>query len=636
MTSETSGVQITGGSGSVVPGTSITTQIAFTCSTPGTVQAEINFAVGSATESVTWTITCSEEQISFNPLEEVRIEQDEAALVTLTWRFETTGDSTRSFNYELSSTSDRLQISNSAGSSLPATEIENRLRFACSEVGNHVVVLQIRVGSATQQVEWNVACTVEDIQAITMEFHQGPLVDRVAFTLNEDQWQSEVIPLFYTGQRPLRLGSNRQMFVTISFESEVESEIDFSLESANASEDVVIERFSASNLVPNLSGTRTNYIRRIVFDVTANDLATLGTLHIRIDPEDVIPQRNEANNDIVFDIANLEIIELPHLRLTLFPIRSSGGEPDLSDTSFYADVLYELLPVGTYSVNVGETIDLSSEESFDPNVALDAVWDRWLDSGDRYEFFHGIFMRTNDEEVCGLAHVQGNAGATGERSALCSDNTFAHEMGHNLSLNHAPACGAENADPDPDYPYSDGSIGTESGWLMRKRRPIGQAGLTTTKIYDIMSYCLETFTSQYSYGKANDYFVRRFTTTVAASESPQPGVLGFELIEGRSLVIKGSFSITDRWQLERVSLVNREPLTRRFDDSEYELQLIHTASGTHLYREDVHLMDVAHGDPNQLVWGVRIPAFKATGLHIAIMDKEGSVVLEQGIESEAK
>ena len=83
-------------------------------------------------------------------------------------------------------------------------------------------------------------------------------------------------------------------------------------------------------------------------------------------------------------------------------------------------------------------------------------------------------------------------------------------------------------------------------------------------------------------------------------------------------------------------MVNREPLTRRFDDSEYELQLIHTASGTHLYREDVHLMDVAHGDPNQLVWGVRIPAFKATGLRIAIMDKEGSVVLEQGIESEAK
>ncbi len=634
VTSETSGVQITGGSGSVVPGTSINTQLTFTCSASGIVQAEISFAVGSATESVTWTITCTEEQITFEPLEEVRIEQDEAALATLTWRFGTTGDSSRSFDYELTSTSGRLQISNSTGTSLPETEIENRLRFACAEVGNFVVALQIRVGSATQQVDWNVACTVEDVQAITMEFHQGPLVERVEFTLLDDSWVAEVIPLFYRGTRALRLGSNRQTFVTVSFESEVASEIDIALESSNTSDDIVIEQFSASNLTPNLSGTRTNYVRRIVFDVSASDLSTLGTLHIRIDPEDAIPQRNETNNDIDFDIANLEIIELPHLKLTLFPIRSSGGEPDLSDTSFYADVMYELLPVGTYSISVGETIDLSSEESFDPNAALNAVWDRWLDSGDRHEFYHGIFMRANDDEVCGLAHVSGNAGATGDKSELCSDNTFAHEMGHNLSLNHAPACGAENADPDPNYPYSDGSIGTESGWLMRQRRPIGQAGLATTKVYDIMSYCLETFTSQYSYGTAKDYFVRRFGTTVAASEPPRPRVVGFELIEGRSLVLRGSFSTTDGWKLEKATFVDTAPLPRVFDNAEFELHVIHTASGIRLYRETVDLLVVAHGDPTKQDWGARIPAFGTSGLHIAIVDKQGRVVLEHEIEGE--
>ena len=634
VTSATSGVQITGGSGSVVPGSSINTQVSFTCSAAETIQAEITFAVGSATENVTWTIACTEEQITFDPLEEVRIEQDEAAIATLTWRFETTGDSTRSFDFELTSTSGRLQISNGTGSSLPATEIENRLRFACSDVGHFVVALQIRVGSATQQVDWNVACTVEDVQAITMEFHQGPLIDHVEFTLSDDQWQSEVIPLFYTGQSPLRLGSNRQAFVTISFETEVESELDIALESSNTADDIVIERFSASNLVPNLSGTRTNYIRRIVFDVMANDLTTLRMLHIRIDPEDAVPQRNEENNDIAFDTADLEIITLPHLRLTLFPIRYKGEEPDLSNTSFYADVLYELLPIGTYSVSVGETIDLSAEESFDPSDALNAVWDRWLDSGDPEDFFHGIFTRSNNDDVCGLAHVRGNAGATGAPSELCSDNTFAHEMGHNLSLNHAPACGAENADPDPDYPHSDGSIGTESGWLMRKRRPIGRAGLTTSKIYDTMSYCLETFISQYSYGKANDYFVRRFGTTVAASEPPQPRVPGFEVVEGRSLVLRGAHSMTDGWQLEKVAYIDKEPLARLFGDSEFELQLIHTASGTRLYRESLRLMVVAHGDPNKKVWGVRIPAFEATGLHIAIVNQEGSVVLEQGISGE--
>ncbi len=636
VTSSTSGVQITGGSGSVVPGTSINTQLAFTCSTAGNVEAEITFAVGSASESVTWTIACTEEQITFMPLEEVRIEQDEAALTTLTWSFETTGESTSSLNYEVTAESDRLQITNASGSSLPGTDIENRLRYACLDVGVHVVALQIRVGSASQRVEWSVTCTVEDIQAITAQFHQGPLIDQVEFTLVDDEWQAEVVPLYYFAQRPLRLGSNRQMFVTISFESEVESDIDISLESSNASNDVTIELIRVSNLVPNLSGTRTNYIRRTVFDVASNDLSSLGELQIGIDPEDAVPQRNEANNTIVFDISNLEIVELPHLRLTLFPIRSNHGEPDLSDTSFYVDLLYELLPIGTHTVNVGETIDMTSEEPFEPLDALDAVFNRWVTSGDRDEFFHGIFIRPADLRNCGVAHLPGNAGVTGERSETCSPNTFAHEVGHNLSLKHAPACGAEreDANPDPNFPYSDGSIGTESGWLMRKRQPIGQAGLAATKVYDTMSYCLETFTSQYSYGNANDYFVRRFGTTVSASEPPDPIVAGFDVIEGRSLALIGFQSESEGWVLRKAVIVDKPPFTRSFGGSEFELQLIHTASGTLLYRDTVQPLEVAHGEPGKRDWGLRIPAFKTSGLHVSILNGDGRVLLEYEISDE--
>lgn len=634
VSSATSGVQITGGSGSVVPGTSISTQLAFSCTASGTIEAEITFTVGSATENVTWTITCTEEQITFVPLADVRVEQNEAALASLTWSFETNGDSSSTFSYALVPESDRLQITNATGSAVPGTEIENSLRYACVNVGNHVLALRIEVGSASQRVEWSVACTVEDIKAITVQFHQGPLVEQVEFTLIEDQWQTEVIPLFYIGQRPLRLGSNRQMFVTSSFESEVESDIDISLEAPNPSDDVAIEFVGASNLVPNLSGTRTNFIRRIVFDVTARDLATLGELNFHIDPNDVVPQQNEANNNIVFDMRELEIIELPHLRLTLIPIISSIGEPDLSDTSFYEDALYELLPIGTYSVSVGEAIDITSQETFDPDDALNAVFERWLEVADRDEFFHGIFTPPSGTRVCGLAHVAGNSAATGESNELCSDNTFAHEMGHNLSLNHAPACGAEDANPDPNFPYSDGSIGTEGGWLMRKRKSVGLTGLATSKIYDIMSYCLETFTSQYSYGKANDYFIRRFGTTVAASEPPIPIVPDFELIEGRSLVLMGFLSKADGWELRKAAFVDKPPFPRSLLSSAFEIQLIHTASGTLLYRDTVNPKVVAHGAPDKMAWGLRIPAFKATGLHFLILDSERNVLFEYQLSEE--
>ena len=634
VTSATTGVQITGGSGSVVPGTSINTQLVFTCSTSGTFEAEIVFTVGSATENVTWTIVCTEEQITFMPLEEVRLEEGESARTVLTWSFATTAATTDSFNYELIVESERLQVTNATGSSTPGTEIENNLRYVCADVGVFVLALRIQVGSASQRVEWLVTCTVEDIQAITMQFHQGPLINQIEFTLIDDQWQTEVVPLYYTGQRPLRLGSNRQMFVTISFESEDQSDMDISLESSNDSDDITIELVSASNLVPNLSGTRTNYIRRIVFDVAANDLSTLGELQVRIDPEDLVPQRNEANNDITFDIGNLEIIELPHLRLTLIPVHSSEGEPDLSDTTFYADVLYELLPIGTQSVTVGEPLDMTSEESFDPEAALKAIFDRWLETADRDEFFHGIFVQPDNVETCGLAHVAGNSAATGERSEFCSQNTFAHEMGHNLSLNHAPACRAEERNPDPNFPYSDGSIGTESGWLMRKKQAIGQAGLASTKIYDTMSYCLETFTSQYSYGKANDYFVRRFRTVVAASEPPQSQVAGFDLIEGRSLVLRGFLSEADGWVLEKAAYVDKPPFPRSVKHSAFELQLIHTASGTLLYRDRIQPITVAHAETDKKPWGLRIPAFRTSDLHISILDAEGSVLFEYEIADE--
>ena len=635
VTSATSGIQISGGSGSVVPGTSISTSLMYECSSAGSIEAQITLRVGSTTENLTWTIVCTQEQIAFSPLAEVRIENGEAALTILTWRFETTGDSSQAFDFEVIPETNRLQITNTVGTSQPGTEIENQLRFACSTVGIHLLALQINVGSATQRVEWSVTCTVEDIQAISARFLQGPLLEQVEFTLVEDEWQSEVVPLFYGNQQPLRLSSNRQLFLSLSFESDEESEINISVSPQNPSDDIHIEQVSASNLTPNLSGTRSNYVRRIVFDVTASDLTALRNIQISIDPNNAIPQRDENNNNIVFDVTNLEFSTLPEMKLLLVPIRSSDGEPDLADSSQYVDQLFQLLPIGPYTVRVGERLDVAAQEVFDPNEVLELLFERWLESANRDEFYHGIFSQPENVENCGIAYVGGNVGLTGAMNPFCSDNTIAHEIGHNLSLNHAPACGAENANPDPDYPYVDGSIGTEGGWLMRKKQPVGQEGLANSRIYDTMAYCLETFTSQYSYGKANDYFVRRFRTQVAAAEPPLYEVADFELLEGRSLVLMGHYSDADGWHLEKAAIVKKPPFPRSFASSEFQIQLTHTASGTQLYRDSVQPMVVAHGDPDKKPWGLRIPAFEASGLHVVILDRERNVLLEQEITQEA-
>ena len=183
-------------------------------------------------------------------------------------------------------------------------------------------------------------------------------------------------------------------------------------------------------------------------------------------------------------------------------------------------------------------------------------------------------------QLCGLAHVRGKVGITGEIDDVCSDNTIAHEIGHNLSLLHAPACGAEDADPDANYPYDDGSIGVEGGWLMKKRRPAGAEGLQSSRIYDTMAYCLETFTSQYSYGKAQDYFVDVVDPIVVSAIPPRRVVAGFEMVEGRSIALSGSVSATGAWSLRNMTNSEKSAISPLIGNRDFELRLIHTPSGT--------------------------------------------------------
>ncbi len=66
--------------------------------------------------------------------------------------------------------------------------------------------------------------------------------------------------------------------------------------------------------------------------------------------------------------------------------------------------------------------------------------------------------------------------------------TFAHELGHDVNLRHAPGCGAGG--PDWDYPHEDATIGV---WGYDVTA--GAAGLKPPGIFDYMSYCDPTWVS---------------------------------------------------------------------------------------------------------------------------------------------
>lgn len=75
--------------------------------------------------------------------------------------------------------------------------------------------------------------------------------------------------------------------------------------------------------------------------------------------------------------------------------------------------------------------------------------------------------------------------------------TFVHEMGHILRLDHAP-CGAPTG-VDPQYPHPDGQLGTW-GFDMRSAQLIDPAA----RARDFMSYCDPTWISDFNYQKLLD------------------------------------------------------------------------------------------------------------------------------------
>jgi hypothetical protein len=77
------------------------------------------------------------------------------------------------------------------------------------------------------------------------------------------------------------------------------------------------------------------------------------------------------------------------------------------------------------------------------------------------------------------------------------EGTYAHELGHNVGLRHAP-CGSP-AGADPDYPYDNGDIGVWGYDLRRSRL------LNPEQYADLMGYCRPRWISDFSFLKAMDY-----------------------------------------------------------------------------------------------------------------------------------
>ena len=175
----------------------------------------------------------------------------------------------------------------------------------------------------------------------------------------------------------------------------------------------------------------------------------------------------------------------------------------------------------------------------------------------------------------GIAHLPG-------RSSFSTPHSFvvAHELGHNLSLYHAPCGGA--GFPDLSYPHPDGSIGAwgydfRGNSMARPSRP------------DLMSYCQPMWISDYHLSNA-----LRFRLSDADSVG-LPYLGARRLLEPRrSLLLWGGVGADSVLYLEPAFVVEAPP-TLPGSGGEYRLTG-RSRGGAELFSLNFAMPVVADGD----------------------------------------
>ena len=191
----------------------------------------------------------------------------------------------------------------------------------------------------------------------------------------------------------------------------------------------------------------------------------------------------------------VEVRRMPLFDLTLIPFLWSQN-PDSSIVDLIeavaadpeSHVLLEdtrrLLPVAEMRVTAHGPVVTSSNGGFHILSETEAI--RVMEGGTG----HYMGMLPEFSNVGGVADWPGRSSASVPYSS-----TVAHELGHNMNLQHAP-CGTVG---DPSYPYPDGSIGA---WGYDFRRG---GSLVPNSAKDLMSYCSGHWIGDYHFTNALRY-----------------------------------------------------------------------------------------------------------------------------------
>ena len=240
-------------------------------------------------------------------------------------------------------------------------------------------------------------------------------------------------------------------------------------------------------------------------------------LVVELDTEGVVPKSPGSEPRIPAQgRMPLNIVEMPVLDQTIVPTlltwapddRVFEWTRDLNPESPQVRTARTLLPVGEMEITVHDTLET------DADLRTHAGWLQYLREVEaiwnmegRKGYYYGVVQLPPGSRWGGYGYYDGRHVSVGATSA----SLYSHELGHNMTLRHAP-CG-DAGDPDPDYPYDGGGSGR---WGYDFERDV----LVDPEVFkDLMGYCAPNWVSDYHFVNAMEH---RLAVEDAAAETATP------------------------------------------------------------------------------------------------------------------
>ena len=332
-----------------------------------------------------------------------------------------------------------------------------------------------------------------------------------------------------------------------------------------------------------------------------------------LDPDLGLPERIPATGRMAVDVR-----EMPVLDLTVIPFHTVNASAVLEAADWMATdpdgneplaPTRNLLPVGNIVVKTHEPVVLTGISIHTGVSEVEAI--RVIEGGNGH--YMGLFAGDtipNSRAILGgrssivswFAHVGFGAGTF---------STIAHELGHNISLLHAPCGGAQG--PDPSFPHPHGMIG---GWGY----DLQTGRLVIPDTPDLMTYC----------GPPDGISGYHFTKALRYRLGDEGAAATLSAVPARSLLLWGGKDAGGNPFLNPAFVVDAPPALPE-SGGDYTLSG-RDARGRKLFSVSFAMPAVADGDGSSsfaFVLPVR-PGWADTLAAVILSGPDDSVTLDEG------